>query len=80
MATATAMAELRTTALVDFGGSSSNEDGCRDSKGKEDGNGGNGMVMIALVALTVAHFVTRHVVINAIARVVAIAIAFVSLQ
>ncbi len=38
------------------------------------------LVMIALVALTIAHFITCNVVANAIARVVAISIAFVSMQ
>jgi hypothetical protein len=38
------------------------------------------LVTIALVTLAIAHFVARHVVANAIARVVAIAIAFVSMQ
>ncbi len=38
------------------------------------------MVMIALVTLAIAHFVARQVVANAIARVVTIAIAFVSMQ
>jgi hypothetical protein len=80
MATAAAMAALRTTALGNCGGGSSNEDGCRDSGGDDDGEGGNGVVMIALVALAVAHFVTRHVVANAIARVVAVAVAFFSVR
>jgi hypothetical protein len=34
MVTATAMAALRATALGNCGGSSSNEDGCRDSGGE----------------------------------------------
>jgi hypothetical protein len=38
------------------------------------------LVTIALVTLAISHFVARHVVANAIARVVAIAIAFVSMQ
>ncbi len=38
------------------------------------------LVMIALVALAIAHFVTRNIVANAIARVVAVAFAFVSVQ
>ncbi len=74
MATAAAMAALRTTALGDCGGGSSNEDGCHDGKG------GNGVVMITLVALAVAHFVTRHVVANAIACVVAVAVAFFTVR
>jgi hypothetical protein len=38
------------------------------------------LVTIALVALAITHFFTRNVVANAIACVVAIAIAFVSMQ
>ncbi len=38
------------------------------------------MVTIALVPLAMAHFVIRNVVANAITRVVAVAIAFVSVQ
>ncbi len=38
------------------------------------------LVRIVLVALDIAHFVTCHIVANAIARVVAIAIAFVNVQ
>ncbi len=38
------------------------------------------LVTIALVALVITHFVTRNVVANAITHVVAIAIAFVSMQ
>ncbi len=38
------------------------------------------LVTIALVTLTIAHFVARHAVANAIAHVVAIAIAFFSMQ
>jgi hypothetical protein len=38
------------------------------------------LVTIVLVALAIAHFVTRNVVANAIAHVVAVAIAFVSMQ
>jgi hypothetical protein len=38
------------------------------------------LVKIALVALAIAHFVTRNVVANAIARVVTVAIALVSVQ
>jgi hypothetical protein len=38
------------------------------------------LVTITLVALAIAHFVTRNVVANAITHVVAIAIAFVSMQ
>jgi hypothetical protein len=42
-ATAAAMAALRATTLGDCGGSSSNEDGCRNSQGKDYGIGGNGV-------------------------------------
>jgi hypothetical protein len=38
------------------------------------------LVMITLVTLAIAHFVARHVIIKAIAHVVTIAIAFVSMQ
>jgi hypothetical protein len=38
------------------------------------------LVTIALVALAIAHFVTRHIFANAISRVVAITIIFVSVQ
>ncbi len=38
------------------------------------------LVTIPLVALTIAHFITRHIVANAIIRVVAVTIAFVSVQ
>jgi hypothetical protein len=38
------------------------------------------LVTITLVALTIVPFITRHVVANAIARVVGVAIAFVSVQ
>jgi hypothetical protein len=38
------------------------------------------LVTIALVTLAITHFVTRSVVANAITHVVAIAIAFVSIQ
>jgi hypothetical protein len=80
MATATAMAALRTMVLGNCGCGSSDEDGCRNSGGRDNGNGSKGVVMIALVALAVTHFVTHHVVANAIAHVVAIAIAFVSMR
>ncbi len=80
MATAVAMAALRTTMLGDCGGGSSNDDGLCNSGGDNDGKGGNGMVMIALVALAVAHFVTHHVVANTIPSVVAVTIAFFSMQ
>jgi hypothetical protein len=38
------------------------------------------LVMIDFVALAIAHFVTRHIVATTIARVVAIAITFISMQ
>ncbi len=38
------------------------------------------LVTIALVTLAIAHFFTCHVIANAIAHVVPIAIAFVSVQ
>jgi hypothetical protein len=38
------------------------------------------LVTIALVALAIAHFATHNLVANAITHVVAIAIAFVSMQ
>jgi hypothetical protein len=41
--TAATIAALRATVLGDCGGGSSNEDGCRNSRGKDDGNGGNGV-------------------------------------
>ncbi len=49
----------------------------------DNGNGGTAamaLVMIALVALAIAHFFTRNIVASAITHVVAIAIAFVSVQ
>jgi hypothetical protein len=82
MATAALMAALRTTALGDCGDSSSNKEGCCNSRDKDDDNGNNSMVTIALVALAlaIAHFVTRHVIVNAVARVVALPVSFVSVQ
>jgi hypothetical protein len=38
------------------------------------------LVTIAFVALAIAHFLTRNVIANAITRVVAIAITFVSVR
>jgi hypothetical protein len=38
------------------------------------------LVTIAFVALTISHFFTRNVIANTIARVVAVAIAFVSVR
>jgi hypothetical protein len=38
------------------------------------------LVTIALVTLALVYFVTHHVIVNAFARVVAIAITFVSMQ
>jgi hypothetical protein len=43
IATAAAMAVLMATVLGDCGGSSSNEDGCHNSRGEDNGNGGNGV-------------------------------------
>jgi hypothetical protein len=43
MATAAAMAALRATALGDCGGGICNEDGCCNSRGKDNGNSGNGV-------------------------------------
>jgi hypothetical protein len=43
MATAPAMARLKTTSLGDCGGGSSDEDGCRNSRGRDFGKGGNGV-------------------------------------
>jgi hypothetical protein len=43
MATAAAMAALRAIAFGDCGGSSSNDGGCRDSGGEDDGDGGIGV-------------------------------------
>jgi hypothetical protein len=43
MATAAAMAALRAMALGDCGGSSSDDGGCHDSRGKDNGDGGNGI-------------------------------------
>jgi hypothetical protein len=62
MVTIAVMAALRAMALSDGGGSSSNDGNCRDSGGKDDGNGGRTLVTIALVALAIAHFITGHIV------------------
>jgi hypothetical protein len=100
MVTAATIVALRATALGDCGGSCCNEDGCRNSGGKKRAMAAvaaMALVMIALVTLTIAHFVTcsillmpspvtlaiahfvtRKVIANAIAHVVAVAIAFVS--
>jgi hypothetical protein len=43
------------------------------------GTAATALVTIALVPLAIAHFVTRNVIANAIARVVTIAISFVSM-
>jgi hypothetical protein len=79
MATAAAMAALRAMALGDYGSGSSNEDGCCDSGGKDDGIGGNGTGDDHPCCPCHVHFVTCHVIANATARVVAIAIAFASI-
>jgi hypothetical protein len=78
MATAAAMAALRAMALSDCGGSSSNDGGCRDSRGKDDNNGGTALVTITLVALAIAHFLTHHIIATTNAPVVTIAITFVA--
>ncbi len=78
--TAAAIAALRATALGDYGGGSSNKDGCRDSGGEEDGDGGNGIGDDRPCRPCHAHLVTCHVVANAIARVVAVTIAFASVR
>ncbi len=78
--TATAMAALRAMALGEYGGSSSNEDGCRDSRGKDNGDGGNSIGDDSPSHPDHAHFVTRHIVANAIARVVAVAITFANVH
>jgi hypothetical protein len=80
MATAAAMAVLRAKVLGDCGGNSSNKDGCHDSKGEDNGNGSNSVGDDCPCCPCHAHFITRHVVANAIAYVVAIAIAFVSVR
>jgi hypothetical protein len=43
IATATAIAALKAMALGNCDGSSSNEDGCHDIQGKNNGNVGNGV-------------------------------------
>ncbi len=76
MATSAAMAALRAKALGNCGGGSSNEDSCRVSGGKDDGNGGNSDGDDRPSRSPHAHFVTHHIVANAVARVAAAAIAF----
>jgi hypothetical protein len=61
-------------ALGNFFGGSSNEDGCCNTA-----MAATALAKIALVTLAISHFITHHVVANAIARVVAIANAFVSM-
>ncbi len=81
MATAAAMAVLRATALGNCGGGSSNEDGCCDSRGMDDGNSSNGIGDDCPCHPCHAHFVTLHVVANTIARVVTVpTIAFASMR
>ncbi len=80
MATAAAMDAMRATALGNCGSGSSNEECCCDSGARTTVTVATVLVTIALVALAIAHFVTRNVVANAIACVVTIAIAFVSVQ
>jgi hypothetical protein len=74
------MATAAATMLDDCGGGSSNVDGCRNSGGKDDGNDGNGVGDDHPCLPCHAHFVTRHVVANAIVHVVAIAITFASVR
>jgi hypothetical protein len=50
------------------------------AEGRTTATAAMALVTIALVTLTIANFVTRHVVANAIIRVVAIVISFVSMQ
>ncbi len=80
MATAATMAALRAMVLGNGGGGGSNEDGCRDSKGEDYGNSSNSIGDNRLCHLAIVHFVTRHIVANAIAHVVAITITFVNMQ
>ena len=80
MATAAAMAALRAMALGNCGCGSSNEDVCPDSGGKDDGNGGNGIGDDHPCHSCHAQYVTRHIVANAIACVVTVAIAFASMH
>jgi hypothetical protein len=49
------------------------------AEGRTTAMAATALVTIALVTLAIAHFVTRYVIANAIAPVVAIAIAFVSM-
>ncbi len=72
------MATAADTTLGNCDGSSSNEDGCRNSGGEDDGNGSDGIGDDCPCHPPHAHFVTRHFVDNAITRVVAVAIAFAS--
>jgi hypothetical protein len=80
MATAAAMAALRSTALGDRGGGSCNEDGCHDSRGKDDGNGANGVGDNCPCRPCHRPLCHRNVIANAITHVVAIAIAFFGMQ
>jgi hypothetical protein len=61
------------------GGSSYNEDGCHN-RGGEDVAAPMALVTVALAAIDIAFFDACHLVAYAIACVVAIAIAFVSMQ
>jgi hypothetical protein len=80
MVTAGAMAALSAMALGNCGVSSSNEDSCNNSGGKDNREVAIALVTIALVALAIAHFITCNFVANAITRVLTIAITFVSMQ
>jgi hypothetical protein len=80
MVIATAMAALWAPVLGNGGGGSSNEDGCRNSGGKDNGDGGKVIGDDRPCCPHHACFVTRHVIANTIAHVVAVAIAFVSMH
>jgi hypothetical protein len=62
IATAAAMAVLRAMALGGCGGGSSNEDGCRNSGGKDEGNGGNGIGEDCPCCPYHAHFVSYSMI------------------
>ncbi len=79
-ATAAAMAVLRATALGDCGVSSSIKMAMVTVEAKTTVAAATALVTISLVGPTITLFVTCNIVANAIARVVAIAITFVSVQ
>jgi hypothetical protein len=72
------MVTAAATKLGNCGGRSSNEDGCHNSGGEDDGDGGNGVGDHCPCRPCHAHFVTHHIVANTIARVVTATIAFAS--